>query len=268
MSLRSLLLGIVVALLFLACKDEVDVRPPLDAGEEYFPISPGSEWVYALDSIIFDDAQGGNSLDTFSRFIREVITDAYYDETTGDTIYLVERSIKENLQDSWNFNRNYGIIRNADEALRIEENQRFVKLNFPIREGKEWDALAYIDENQEVLIGTELIEMFVNWESEIIAVDQDDNIGGIPFEGNVLTCLHADDDNEIERRFVLEKYARGVGLIFRQDSIIDSRCKRLGSIEPCLEEDTSQDPPVFVSQPWIVKGEKGYILRQSLISYK
>ena len=71
-----------------------------------------------------------------------------------------------------------------------------------------------------------------------------------------MSCYQANEDTEIERRYVLEKYARNVGLVSRTDTIVDSRCKRLGDFIPCL------------GMPWIEKGEKGYIMNQVLISFQ
>lgn len=267
--LRLLLILGLVGVSLIACKDVIEMRPEPVTGEAYFPLRMGQVKVYAVDSIIFDDAPGGNAKDTISRFIMERVIDAYVSaEENGDSVYVIERAQRINMQAPWQITDLWLATRSSTEAIRAEENQRYLKLRFPVKEGQEWNSLAYIDDEQEVMIGTEIVEKFKNWESTILGLDQSETIGQFVFENGVLHCTHANDDNEIERRYVEEKYAKDVGLVFRKDSILDSRCKRLGTLEPCLVIDHSVTPPDTMGMPWVEKAEKGYIMVQQLIHYE
>jgi hypothetical protein len=264
-----LILCLVVGLSLLSCEDVIEMRPDPVTGEEYFPLGLGQVRVFAIDSIIFDDAPGGNAKDTISLFIMERVIEAYVsEEENGDSVYVIERAQRSGPQDPWETTDLWLASRSSTEAIRVEENQRYLKLRFPVKVDQEWHSLAYIDDEQEVMIGTEIVEMFKNWESTILGLNQSEIIGQFEFDNSVLYCTHANDDNEIERRFVEEKYAKGIGLVFRKDSILDSRCKRLGTLEPCLVIDNSVTPPDTMSMPWIDKAEKGYIMVQHLIHYE
>lgn len=240
-------------LLILGCGDGV-VLPAPDKGFQYFPIDNGRQWVYQVDSIVFDDGGSPNVLDSTSGFVRERITGQMTD-LTGDTIYHLERSFRRTQDDNWVNTDIWTVARDELNAYRMEENLRFVKLRFPLKATTTWDPLLFVSPDTEVRVGTELIEMYTNWGGSVTAVDQSRNLSSMLFT-DVITCLQADDDNEIERRYVYEEYAPDVGLIMRLDTILDSYCKRIGQIEPCL------------GLSWPEKGEKGYIMKQQLVSFR
>jgi hypothetical protein len=80
-------------------------------------------------------------------------------------------------------------------------------------------------------------------------LDQTESIGDLQFDKVAIVLLTDDgEENTIERRYALEKYARGVGLIYKEYEILDSQCST------CTE-------------PWSEKAEKGFILKQTLIEY-
>jgi hypothetical protein len=66
----------------------------------------------------------------------------------------------------------------------------------------------------------------------------------------VVTVQNADSENLIELRLAHEKYARGVGLVYRELWILDTQC-----IEDCI------------GMTWEQKAEKGFILKQTLIDH-
>jgi hypothetical protein len=237
-------------LFLLACDGEKIV---IDRGEAYFPLETGRMLEYRVDSIIFDDAGAGNKLDTFTAFIRERVLNKVVD-LEGDSVYLVQREHRSSESSPWVTTDVWTASSDGIEAVRVEENQRLVKLEFPLYQEKMWDPTKYINTLISIPVGTETINMFSYWEGFVQSIDKPDQIGAFPFD-SVMTCLQANDDNELERRYVLEKYAKDIGLVFRQDSIIDSRCERLGDFQPCL------------GMNWMQKGEKGYILRLELINH-
>jgi hypothetical protein len=246
---------------FFSCK-ETDIVP-LPDGRDYFPLEVGRLLEYRIDSIIFDDIQGGNVQDTFSGYMRESVT-AKIEGLTGDTAYIIERSFRRTETEPWVITNIYTESTDESFAFRQEGNLTQVKMKFPLRDSTRWEPTAFIDPEIEVEVGTELIKMFSSWEGLALNLDRSETVGSFNFD-KVLTCRQADDDNDLERRFVLEKYAEGIGLVLRVDSILDSRCLRLGEILPCLESDGNGN---LVPQPWIDMAEKGYILRQEITNFK
>lgn len=225
----------------------------IDRGEEYFPLRQGMLLEYKVDSVIFDDASSGNSLDTFTAFIRERVVEASVNPQ-GDSVFQILREHRRQTNVPWQVTDLLTISRSALEIVRVENNQQLLKMAFPLFEDRGWNPTKYINTLITIPVGTEVINMFSFWDGEVISMDQAEQIGEFTFD-EVMTCYQADDDNELERRYVLEKYAKGIGLVFRSDTIVDSRCERLGDFGPCI------------GQNWLQKGEKGYILRMELINH-
>jgi hypothetical protein len=248
------LITIAAITLFFSCvKDETE-DPVVDYTREYFPLETGHSITYAIDSIVFDDALTGNKKDTVSFFIREE-TGAY--EINGnDTIYYIRRYRKDDPLDNWRIADVWTSRYNMQEALRTEENLTFRKLLFPLREGRRWIATSYIHPLTTVLIGTENVQAYQEWEAEIEAFDVPDQIGSFTFSGNdIMHVIQTDTDDGLTKRYVMEKYARNIGLVQRIDTILDSKCLDLPDQSPCI------------GRPIIEHASKGYILSQVMIDH-
>jgi hypothetical protein len=247
---RTYLLLCVGAILMCCCTDDPVI---IDRGEDYFPLEVGRVLEYKVDSIIFDDAGATNKLDTFSSFVRERVLDKIAD-LEGDTVFRIQREHRGMPDDPWQVTDIWTAASDGVEAQRVEENQRLVKMVFPLYKAREWNPTKYINTLIMIPVGTETINMFSFWEGEVSSIHLPEQIGAFAFD-SVMTCFQADDDvNILERRFVLEKYAKGIGLVFRSDTIVDSRCKRLSGAS-------------CVGLNWMQKGEKGYIMQMELINH-
>jgi len=252
MKMRLLYISVGIAITVLCCCD--DPAPVLiDRGERYFPLEIGRVLEYRVDSVIFDDAGFSNKLDTFTAYIRERIMDVSVD-LEGDTVYHIQRAHRSQPDLPWQVTHVWTAGSDGVEVTRVEENQRLVKMEFPLYLDKSWDPTRYVNTAINVLVGTESINMFSYWDGRVVSIDQPEQIGTFAFD-SVMTCMQADDDNVLERRYVMEKYAKGLGLVFRMDTIVDSRCERLGDFGPCE------------GMQWMQKGEKGYIMRMELINH-
>ena len=154
-----------IMLLTVSCvKDEVE-QPVPDATRAYFPLVEGKYITYAIDSIVFDDAPGGNKMDTVHFQIRESV--GVVEVIGGDSIYYIVRSRRNNDTESWKI-KDVWTSRIAErEALKTEENLTFRKMVFPLKPGKKWISTAYIPPSTTVLIGTENVQAYQEWEAQL-----------------------------------------------------------------------------------------------------
>lgn len=230
-------------------------EPIINNSYEYFPLEVGKQITYAVDSIVFDDIAGGNKKDTVSFEIREEITDVQI--SGNDSIYYIHRSRRDVGSSSWKLTDVWTARIEENEALRTEENLTFRKMVFPLTATKEWIATAYIHPLTEILIGTENVQAYQSWEAEVIHVDIAEQIGSFSFApGNVMHIQQSDTDDGATKRFVLEKYVRGIGLVQRIDTILDSRClEPPGDFTPCI------------GKSWDEHAGKGYILSQLMTAH-
>lgn len=239
--IKTALFLVALVMIFPACKNTIE-QIDIEQGYDYFPLQLGKTMVYEVDSINYYNGQLQDSTRTY---IREEITEVLQDGNNQD-FYKIERSIRDDINNPWRIVDVWLGSRDGNKAYRTEENLRFIKLVFPLRMSSTWDHNAFIDEDMFVKIeGGETIQLFRNWESSVKTLEGTKTINGEDFT-DVAVVVHADDENVIERRYVEEQYAKGVGLIYREMMILDT-------------QRTSSDAA------WAEKAEEGFILRQRLI---
>lgn len=249
---------IVLPALFSACRDNQveDITP--DPGYDYFPLEVGRMWEYEVDSIIYDPSATGTNVDSFRTYVREQITDTLLDGA-GNVLYRAERYSRRSDTLPWRAEKVFTLSREGRRAFRTEDNLRFIKLVFPAGVGKSWDGNAFFDPGLEVLVAGESIQMFNFWDYRILEREAAATVGGLRFEDVLLVQNANNDGNIIERRYAVERYARGVGLIFREMDILRTDC------QVCCNGDLGG---ACQSLPWEEKAEKGFSLRQRLVRYQ
>lgn len=248
-----LILGLCLSI--YGCGNDPKVVPNVEDGESYFPLIVGKRIAYQVDSIVFDDAPNGNRKDTISFQIQEVIQNIEVD-AIGDTFYVMHRYRRPNSSENWVHTDAWSVTKDREEILRREENLLFLKMQFPLRRLKTWSSTQHIDPMTEVKIGSERVKPYLEWNSVVSDIDHAGMAGGFSFpKGELMTIQLVDDDDDLNKRWVKEVYARGIGLVERMDTILDSRCIELGDFEPCIGKE------------WLEHADKGYILHQVLIDH-
>lgn len=227
----------------------------VDFGYEYFPLDVGIFRIYEVDSIIYDPAINGTRVDSSTTLIRDLIAEALTDET-GQMQFRVERSERKSEAEPWRNTKTFTLAREERRALWTEDNLRFVKMPFPLKTGARWNGNAFFDPLVIIPVAGESIQMFKDWESEVIGIGESAQVGDLSFS-DVTTIRLADSQNLIELRQATERYARDVGLIYREYSILDTQC------EVCCRGDFGACGEL----PWEEKAEKGFIMRQRLIEF-
>lgn len=235
----------------LSCSRETETIA-IDSGREYFPLQVGRAWEYEVDSIIFSTA-GTDSSRTLQR---DLITNSFTD-AAGDTIFRVERYERLSPAEDWQIRKVLSLSANNRQAVRTEDNLRFIKLIFPVREGATWNGNLHIDQNLRIIVAGEVLDVFKDWKYKIITKGQP-YFNGIQAFDDAVTTSHADSENLIEYRYVQEAYARNVGLVFQAQQILDTQCQR------CCNANFAQ----CLDLPWTEKAEKGFILRRRLTGWE
>lgn len=236
---------IALSILFGSCTNEIDDSFSFSGEQEFYPLALDQERIYQMDSIIYDN----NGRDVFesTSYIRERVLDVF--ESGNEQIYQLEISWSLESTGPWTFQSNWSVSLSEDKVIRNEENLRFIKMIFPPTEGANWDGNQLFDEFTEVTVSGESIFMYKNWDYQVTDRVEAEMIGITPFD-DVITIQQADNENAIERRYSIEKYAKNIGLVYREQVILDSQC-----FSACMDN------------TWEEKAEKGFILRQMLIKY-
>ncbi len=198
MRTSSFILCLVPALLLsVACEKENEKLPGRKLG--YFPVEPGNSVTYKVRRMEHDSALQKHDTDRY--FIRRKITETFIDNE-GRQSYRVERFRKDSMKGQWKIQDVWVANRNRKRAELVEENRRFTKLVFPIDKGKRWDGNAYNDLPEQ--------------EYKYRDIHNSRTIGGEKLDSTV-KVLQKDVENLIQRKFMLEVYAMGIGMVKKED---------------------------------------------------
>ncbi|HPQ07764.1 MAG TPA: hypothetical protein PK995_00890 [Bacteroidia bacterium] len=233
---KNIIICFTLVALFSSCKKD-NVSTTLDLGKDYFPVSIGHYIVYDVDSTVYDEIT--HQPTTYKYRLKEIITQSFInDENT--TSYRLERyikyfdSTKSYDQIPWQIKNVWTIIPYSNSIEKVEENIRYVKLIFPIKQNSQWDG------NAKNTLG----EKKYNYEY----IDNSENINNIHFD-KVLKVKQYEYRSLIKYQNEYEKYAKNVGLVYKEMINLESQ-------------------NIIPNVPVENRAEKGYILRMQIVEWK
>jgi hypothetical protein len=237
-------LALLLLLICMSCEGEI-VELDIDYGYDYYPLVDGSQWIYQYDSVLYLRQFG--TVDTVSGYLRErLVADA-----DDPDKYSLERDWRRDTTQSWRINSIWSIRLEENKLIRVEENLPFTKLVFPIEEGLRWDGLAMIDRDISVSVAGDPIRIYALWDDyRVSSISATEAVGDRLYDDVITVTENITEDlGRLELRNSTVKYARGVGIV---------------AIEHTILECSDCDPNIS----WDEKGDKGYTLHQYLIDYK
>jgi hypothetical protein len=250
--MSSFLRGALLCLLMAgAChQDWLDYPPPPDAVDQldYFPLHQGNWVAYRVDSVLFDYPETpGGVRDTVSLYVLEVVSDSFTD-LTGQTGFRIDCYEKKHASDPWTLKRSDAAWRTGTQAVRTDANQRFLKLVFPMQERTEWDGNRWINPEQDIEVLGESLKPFGGWRYRADSIHFSGLARDMYFD-SLLAVTETQTESAIEFRRSKAIYAKNVGLVYKEQWILDSQyCNQSPSPSDCL------------TKPWTRKAEKGYIV--------
>jgi len=193
-------IAILVCFFMQSCKR--NVGDPVDLKQEYFPVDIGNWIIYDVVDIRHDINH-----DTLNYQIKEIITADFFDNS-GRLAQRVERYVRDSEAEPWQFGDVWHSIRTSRTAEKVEEDERFVKLIFPVTEFKYWDGNAY---NQRV-----------SWEYYFDSIDYAGTVGSIVYD-SLAYVMQRENSNFVEYEQAFEVYAKNIGLVEKQLIDLDVR---------------------------------------------
>jgi hypothetical protein len=182
-----------LGLLLAACKRE-DAPAPGDPGLGYFPIDVGTWVEYQVDSVWRDDLVGVH--DSLSYHLLERIEEHYIDPA-GRPAQRIVRHVRDEAG-AWVPRDVWMSTRSAQQAEKLEENERRLKLSFPLRTGRKWDV--------------NILNTRPPWEVEVEELDVARTVHGLTYDRTV-ALRNTVPANLITTRDLFERYAYDVGLV-------------------------------------------------------
>lgn len=215
---HTLLLFAAIATLifFNACKKEIVPSAEVNIGQEYFPLSIGHYIEYDVDSFLYNDFS--KKIDTAKYEIRDEIVDTFSDNENRLS-YIIYRYRRDSISEPWRELGTYYTTKTNFRVEVVEDNLRFIKLVFPVKENVKWygntfiptklnSELAWLDQwyykyDRISLPFTNGLRIF----EDAVIINQNDYVKGDP---------DADPDNYASKIFAKEAYAKNVGMVYRE----------------------------------------------------
>jgi len=242
----------IAALLFTACKK--DKPTGIYMGYDYFPINIGHWVIYNVDSVYLYPFKLPYQIDTDVYQVKEVI-DSLYTNNLGQRTAVIDKF--KRLPDSvnWVYQKTYTANLSPTEALRKEDNVTYVKLIFPVTATSTWNGGAF--NSGEYNSGLDWDES--NFQYTIVNTPA--TINSIAFD-STLTVLQCDNQNFTQYQYIVEQYATGVGLIYKQIiNMVSTRIVLPPNPPPVLPDS------LWTSADYIYLTPQSIILQGSLLNY-
>ena len=235
---------ILLLIILVSCSsNDFDSDNRDNMGYEYFPLlEVGDLKEYRIEKTTYSN--DGNIVLSESFMQREevVISEGGFGHIAK---YQIDISQRENENEEWVFSHSRTVDLNPLQAIVHELDERIIHLSFPISKGKEWDGLVFVDQDQLKDFGGENIEFYKNWEFKITQIEAHFEV----FK-DIVIVQQANTENDLERRLSKEYYAKNIGLVYKEQMILDTQCTL-----NCE------------GMNWTEKAQKGFILKMSLTEY-
>jgi len=207
---RALLLTCILLLGFGSCKKDPVEQQPIP-GSEYYPLSMGRFVEYDVDSIVYTELPKDTL--TYKYRIKEKLIEEFTDNQGNKSVRL-ERYYKtysdQTPYDSmaWKVKEDWLLKPDQQKIVLQEHNISYTKLIFPVMLNASWDGHAY----------NNLGKTLYDYEY----LDKAETLGSIILNRVLKVNEFCDTTNLIIYKLEYEKYAAGVGLVYREIQHLES----------------------------------------------
>jgi len=232
-------------LLFLA-SCETEILPEQPGYEQYFPLASGRVWEYQLDSIIYRETLPN---DTQRWFLRQELGQEYTD-LEGRPSFPIMLYRRRSESNPWQYYQTGTARLWENRAEWVENNLRAIKLVFPLKANAEWNGHLFFSDLESIptLEACNNLAYLYDWTYRYDALHSPFSVGALAFD-STLTVLQTGEQNLIEYNAGSERYAAGIGLVWRQ-----------------FEHLTTQT--ICPECAWSEKAECGYGVEQRLLRWE
>lgn len=187
------LLSIFCISLWTCKKDESGIKA-INLGYDYFPNSTGTYIEYEVDSIHY-----GIEIDSTHFFLREEYAEDFVDDE-GQAAVRIERYKRPTDTDTWILTDVWSQKRTTTTAERVEEDQRYVRMIFPVSSDAMWDGNAYNSMDP--------------WEYSYQDIAEPYTFNGNTYS-NTLRVQQRSSINLVDQEEAYEYYEKGTGLVYK-----------------------------------------------------
>lgn len=184
---------IISLLSLISCKEKFS--EPEDFGYEYYPSKVGTWVTYDVT-----DTQYDVQVITEIYQLKELIESETVDNLGRPSLRIV-RYWRKTENDPWEIKDVWLSTVTKSTAEKTEENQKYIKMTFPVRKYQTWDGNAYND--------------YEEWDYYYDSISEPRIVNNISFDETV-KIVQAENFNLIQEQDAYEIYAKNIGLIYRK----------------------------------------------------
>jgi hypothetical protein len=206
---------IAVCFVFTGCKKETEdfTLAPIS---DYAPLVVGKYITYQLDSLVFQNF--GTTKVVVSYQVKHEVSGEITDNLERPA-YRITRFIRKTAAAAWVPDNSFMAVNTGNSLEFIENNMRFLKLKQPVQTGYTWKGNAFIDTysfNSDV-------KYLADWDYTYDSVNVPLTLGAITLDSTIKVdqqdeVINNPDDPGFysEVNYGAEKYAKGIGLVYRR----------------------------------------------------
>ena len=229
-ALRTFSFTLILSILLISCSDKTEQFETESLQDYTISLEPGKYIIYRVDSLVFPSFGRETEI---HKYQQKDLIDAQITDNLGRPSFRVIRYIRDSVdaqswtaQQPWIANGTYYLTVTNDQVEVIEDNLRFVKLHLPLKAGYSWHGNTYLPANPYA----PLYGMFSNddnmedWEyyydefepsftyknnlyTDVWSVEAADEIYNVPI---------VDPTAYAAKTRAVEKYSKGIGLVYRE----------------------------------------------------
>ncbi|HVZ57995.1 MAG TPA: hypothetical protein VG870_15145 [Chitinophagaceae bacterium] len=221
--LNRMALLLLAASLLNSCKKQTETftTEPLD---DYLPLQVGKYITYRLDSTVFVNF---GKVEEIHKYQVRFVIDAEVTDNLGRPGYRVYRYISDSAgTQPWTPDQTLFITPVSNQVELTEDNLRYIKLHLPIKDGFSWKGNHYLPTNPYgPLYSFSNDDAMGDWDftyngspaatesiedqtyTDVLTVGEDDESYNVPV---------IDPSSYAARTFSVEKYAKSIGLVYRE----------------------------------------------------
>lgn len=229
-TLRATSLVLIAVFFATSCSEKKEQFETEALADYTAQLQPGKYITYRIDSLVFPNF-GRNT--EIHKYQQKHVIDAQITDNLGRPSYRVFRYIRDSVdaqswtpEQPWVPNGTYYVTVLTDQVEVIEDNLRFVKLHLPIKEGYTWRGNTHLPNDPYLA----LFGLFSNddnmgdWEFYYDTFEPSfsyrnnnyDNVWTVEAADEVYNVPITDPTAYAARTRAVEKYAKNVGLVYRQ----------------------------------------------------
>lgn len=222
-----LLIIITSAVIFSACKKSTEdlVTPSVS---EYYPLQVGKYITYNLDSTLFINF---GTKDTVVSYQVKHEIDALITDNLGRPAYRIIRYIRKTAANSWVPDNTFMAVPTEFSVEFMENNLRFIKLKAPVRNGFSWKGNSYID-TYSLYSDVKYLD---DWDYTYDSLHTTITLGALTVDSTLKVAQRdevignpSDPNSYSETNYGAERYAKGIGLVYRNFLHIEYQPPRPG----------------------------------------